>query len=377
MKNIILFAFLVISILNVNAGGKGIVVIDKETKVRANTACRIADRMYAESYYYNAAEIYKQALTVDQKNRYAAYWLAKSYYMSRDYEKAAALYNKFTEIKASKPSQAKKFKKQDEKYFSHFGLDYGRTLQMNAKYEEAIKYFEDFIKNYQGEDKDVMSNLAKSHIEGCKFALANPESKKIKILSLGKQVNNAYTESSPFPIGDSILYSSSLNRGKLVHITGKLKDLPKSKIYFITRNQDGQWSAPSALSASFNDPSFEQGNATFSPDGNRMYFTRCYHPQEDEVICNIFLSEKKNGKWGSPVRLNDPINDPKFTSTQPTVRQGENNSDIVYFLSDRPGGAGDMDIWFFIRNVNGNLKGPNPLPKTINTPGTEFTLITN
>ena len=47
--------------------------------------------------------------------------------------------------------------------------------------------------------------------------------------------------------------------------------------------------------------------------------------------------------------------------------------EIIYFASDRPGGAGGMDIWYFMRTQNGEIKGPMPLKGPVNTIGDEIT----
>jgi outer membrane protein OmpA-like peptidoglycan-associated protein len=370
MKNFVFFIFILFTSLSLNVFAKGKVIIDKETKIRPATAIKLGDRLYAESYYYNAADMYKQALMVKGDNRYAMYWLAKSYYMSRDYEKAVAWYQKFTQTKAKKDNQIKKFEKQNSKYFSQFNYDYGVSLQMNGMYDEAIEKFTSFIKSYEGDDKASMEKLAKAHIEGCNFAKEHPEVKKVRVTEMNKMVNNAYTESAPFPVGENELYFTSLPQNKLIQINN-WKRVKKAKLFKTTR-VDGQWTTPVALPENINTSGFEIGNCAITPDGKRMYFTKCHHPMEDEVICELYVSENTGGKWGEPKLLPEPVNSQNYTTTQPTVRPMDNGGEMVYFISDRPGGVGDMDIWFFIRDAKGNIKGPNNV-KSLNTVGNEFT----
>ena len=370
MKNAI-YTFLVCCIiLPIVANANGKVIIDKETKIRPATAIKLGDRLYAESYYYNAADMYKQALMVKNANRYAMYWLAKSYYMSRDYEKAVVWYQKFTDTKAKKESEVKRFKKQDNKYFNLFNYDYGVSLQMNGQYDEAIDKFTSFIKSYVGDDKAAMEKLAKSHIDGCLFAKEHAEMKKVKVKEMNKLVNNAYTESAPCPVGENELYFTSLPQNKLIQINN-WKRVKKAKL-FKTTLVDGQWTTTTALPAEINTDGYEIGNCAISPDGQRMYFTKCTHPMEDEVLCGLYVCEKSGGKWSAPKMIPEPVNSQNYTTTQPSVRSLENGGDIIYFISDRPGGVGEMDIWYFIRDIKGNIKGPTNL-KQLNTIGNEFT----
>jgi len=70
--------------------------------------------------------------------------------------------------------------------------------------------------------------------------------------------------------------------------------------------------------------------------------------------CAIYVTEFKNGKWQDPVKLNDKINLSGNTSTQPTLQTlQDNGGEILYFVSDRPGGYGKNDIWYlFIKTEN-------------------------
>lgn len=370
MRNVNIILLLMLCLYTTQTHARGKVLIDKETRIRPASAIKLGDRLYAESYYYNAVEMYKQALMVQPENRYAMYWLAKSYYMSRDYEKAVIWYDKFSQAKAKKNSAIKKYQKQDVKYFNQFDYDYGISLQMNGQYEAAIERFNRFKKNYIGEDKSTMEKLANSHIEGCQFAMQNSYSKKIRVTEMSKMVNNAYTESAPFPSGESTLYFTSLPHNKLIQINN-WKRVKKAKLY-VTKFFDGQWGTAVALPENINTQGYEIGNCALSPDGKRMYFTKCSHPMEDEVLCGLYVSENVNGKWSDPKMIPEPVNSQNYTTTQPTVRPIENGGEIIYFISDRPGGVGQMDIWYFIRNSNGNIKGPTNL-KSLNTPGNEFT----
>ena len=50
------------------------------------TQLKIGDKFYGESYFYTAAEYYKDVVRQDSSNRYANFWLAMSLLNARDYE---------------------------------------------------------------------------------------------------------------------------------------------------------------------------------------------------------------------------------------------------------------------------------------------------
>ena len=61
-----------------------------------------------------------------------------------------------------------------------------------------------------------------------------------------------------------------------------------------------------------------------------------------------------DGEWGDAVRLPDIINDSLSTNTQPTVAYDiDIDKEVLYFVSDREGGKGKLDIWYSVMNGNG------------------------
>jgi hypothetical protein len=115
------------------------------------------------------------------------------------------------------------------------------------------------------------------------------------------------------------------------------------------------------------------GNGNFSPDKKKFYFTRCEQVTDSmKMHCDIYLSEFKGGQWSEPQRLDDKINYPGYTNTQPamgTSKQG----DVLYWVSDRPNGDGGMDIWFSTIDKSGKFSNPQTVGRKINTAGDEAT----
>lgn len=343
---------------------------DKETKIRPRTAAKIADRFYAESYYYDAVEYYQMASMAKENDRYSVYWLAQSYNMSRNYTKAVATFKRFENIRPKNDKAKKKFDKQNAKWFTDFEYNYASALQHNGQYEEAIKHYNNYIKA-DNANADLIT-LAKNQIKGCENAMT-ASTQKIKVKHIDNLLADSYTEAAPKAVNDSVLYFTSLNQGKLVYLNDRKQFDEKSRIFQSVKDANGNWTKATALPSSINDEKYQVGNLVISEDGTHAYFDKCYHPYEDEVICDLFEVEIKNGKWGNAKLMSEAVNSDKYTSTQPCIRLTDNGNEIIYFVSDRPGGVGGMDIWYFIVNKKGDVKGPNPLPKNINTVGDEFT----
>jgi outer membrane protein OmpA-like peptidoglycan-associated protein/tetratricopeptide (TPR) repeat protein len=366
------FAFLV-SITCVNAQEHR--VPSKNLK----TELKIGDKFYAESYFYTAAEYYKDAVRQDSSNRYGTFWLAMSLLNARDYEGAEVFFRKFYSLKPGEKTNKKKWDEEDAKLFNTGGFFFGSVLHRNGKYDEAIEYLNKFNARYTPKDEnDNLKKLAALEIQGCEFAKTAPKA-KVKIFSAGTGVNKSYTEASPYGVGETELYYSSLKAGTvdgkdtLIFIEGK-KSKNVNQIMHSTLTGT-TWSAGTAVAnKDINEEGLTAGNGTFNKDGSRFYFTKCTEMDDDRSLCNLFVADAKGGSFSNVTRLPEPINEKeKYTSTQPTVKTSSDGMEIVYFVTDRPGGAGGLDIWYFIRAQNGEFKGPKVVKGGPNTPGDDVT----
>jgi outer membrane protein OmpA-like peptidoglycan-associated protein/tetratricopeptide (TPR) repeat protein len=316
---------------------------------------------------------------VDSGNRYATFWLAMSLLQARDYANAEVFFHKFYDMKPGKKDNKKKWDEEDSKLFNKGGYYYGQTLHRNGKYDEAIQYLSKFAKSYTPKDeKDNSKKMAELEIAGCEFAKKAPKS-KVKIFSAGTGVNKSYTESAPFGTDENTLYYTSLKiDGLSSGDTLVFVDGPKSKrVYQIMQSTKAgaEWSKGKAVeNKDINDAAFTSGNGKFNKALTRFYFTKCLEVDDDRPLCNLFVADYNNGTFSNVTRIPDPINEKeRYTATQPTVRTSDDGMEIVYFLSDRPGGAGGMDIWYFMRTQNGEYKGPQVLKGAMNTTGDEAT----
>ncbi|MBP5396004.1 MAG: hypothetical protein J6Y34_03305 [Bacteroidales bacterium] len=86
----------------------------------------------------------------------------------------------------------------------------------------------------------------------------------------------------------------------------------------------------------------------------------------------IWTSELSDGKWKKPWRLGAPVNIPGTVSSQPCVADA-NGTEVLYFVSDREGGFGGLDIWYAVREEDGSFLSAVNLGGTVNTAGNELT----
>jgi len=309
-------------------------------------------------YFYEA---YRKIQPNDSKINYE---LANLHNQARNYLKARDLY--FLVIE------------EDEHKYPLSRFYYAQMLKSTGDYENAIAHFDMFRKDYKGnKDSRTYSRLARNEISGCDSALAiiqNPLN--VTIQSLNSSINGPHIELSPIPVDDNNFIYASLKVDSLVFFTDVNADTAIPVRQFYRAHKEGMdWMGGDLLEGEINIPGVETGNGVFSRDGKRFYFTRCVKNWQGKVICSIYRSTKEDKVWGKPEKLPPMINDPNYTITQPALaRTAKSNREIIYFVSDRPGGKGGLDIWYTVWNDEKDLYSePRHVGSRINTAGDEMT----
>ena len=113
------------------------------------------------------------------------------------------------------------------------------------------------------------------------------------------------------------------------------------------------------------------GNLALDPYTNDLYFTRC-RVGDPDLRCEIWWARKLRRGWSKPQLLRGAANHKDYTATQPAVGRLEDSTVILYFVSDREGGLGGMDIWYtLVKNgVAGECVNLGP---QVNSPADEIT----
>ncbi len=136
-------------------------------------------------------------------------------------------------------------------------------------------------------------------------------------------------------------------------------------IYVSEKDQQGNWQAPELLSENINTMRNE-GTCAVSADGRTLIFTAC-EGRKGYGSCDLFVSYKKGNIWSVPKNLGVEVNSSAWES-QPTLSADGNT---LYFVSDRKGGLGKMDIYRTQRQPQGEWTKAQNVGKSINTPRDE------
>jgi len=319
---------------------------------------RWADNLFREGSYFNAIEYYLQLKMEQERNSYLAYQLAECYWMTRDYVPAARYYH---EVYALSP-----------KLYPEARYKEAVMLKMQGEYEGAITAFNEFIADNPKTFKKLKLR-AKREIDGATMAMnsiKNPQ--PVSVLNAGPNVNSAYTESSPYPLGDTALLFSTMRQNNPVEVDKRKREEYMSRLV-VSRKQEHvaqvdsfQWPLK-FTDGDFNSSKAHVGNGVFNPGGDRFYFTRCSEEDSMKIVCKIYMSKFEKAKWSEPELLGSGIND-EGSNTQPFVAK-VGKKDILFFSSNRKlQSRGGYDIWYSVIDPRNNTyRRPQNAGKQINT----------
>ena len=114
----------------------------------------------------------------------------------------------------------------------------------------------------------------------------------------------------------------------------------------------------------FNSLQYDIGQPSLSTDGKFLYFAS--DMPGGQGGSDIWFCESLNGEWSTPVNLGSKVNSP-VTDNYPFIHP----SGKLYFASNRPGGAGGLDV-YYSDFVGGAWETPIRLAEQINSPYDDF-----
>ncbi|MDR1201265.1 MAG: OmpA family protein [Tannerellaceae bacterium] len=244
---------------------------------------------------------------------------------------------------------------------SMVNLRLGQMYQKSGKYNDAIKYYTNFLL------VNPVSVLAGNGIKGSEMAPAwrqNPTRYQVKRM---EKFNSRRSEFSPMLFGsnyDQLYFASSRTKNKDATIN-PITGLNNNNFFLVKQDENGNWLNPEELEGEVNTE-FDEGTPSFTANGNEMYYTYCAQDPEGPRTSEIYVSTRSNASWGKGSRV-AIVKDSVTALGHPAVSP---DGRYLYFVSDAIGGYGGKDI--FKARILGNSFGPmENLGPQINTPGDE------
>jgi hypothetical protein len=117
----------------------------------------------------------------------------------------------------------------------------------------------------------------------------------------------------------------------------------------------------------FNDPKYDMGQPSISKDGKHLFFAS--DMPGGQGGSDLYSCELVNGEWSEPVNLGPKVNSPASENYPYMHPSGK-----LYFTSNRPGGIGNLDV-YFTSLINGTWEEPYLLPEPINSRADDFAFV--
>ena len=340
--------------------------------VHAQSALRKANQ-YFDSYKYTLAiEEYKKVIEKKSVDLTIAQRLADANRLSNRSVAAETWYAEVLKFPEAEPVNI---------------FHYAQMLHTNGKYEEAKVQYLQYAEKVPGEAEKAR-NLANN----CDLAvqwLKRPPLVEVRPIA---ELNSLNSDFSPIPYKGGIIFTSDRSvskpgskgkeKEKIYGWTGR----PYLKLFASTKNGE-VWSKPAPLTTSLN-AEFHNGPATTDSANATIYFTRTNlvklqnktaNPDPTSWVENpfasgfinrleIYSSQKKGGKWteAKPFAYNKIE---EYSIGHPVLSP---DGDLLYFISDMPGGFGQTDIYYCERMGDGSWNKPINAGNAINTSGREM-----
>jgi hypothetical protein len=157
-------------------------------------------------------------------------------------------------------------------------------------------------------------------------------------------------------------YSLSAN-GKTLYITSAKSGGVGGFDIWASERTGSTWSPIKNLFLPINTKG-DEGCATFTPDGNTIYFMRCEKMDVEKADkCKIFMATKNPGteQWGDPVELPANIN----TGNSQTPRIAADGETLIFSSDKINPNKGGMDL-YITKRKDGNWSNPLPIDE-VNT----------
>ncbi|MCD8739797.1 OmpA family protein [Mucilaginibacter roseus] len=337
----------------------------------AQNVLKQADEQYNLYNYKKAAELYLDAYKRDSSSLHIVERLANSYRMMHDYPEAEIWYEKTVVIPESNNANIYR---------------YAEVLKNNGKYAEAKRQFG----KYYASDKVIDKTQLKFWTDACDSALKwmkNPTPVQVKNEQL---LNSTYADWGARKYNDQLVFVSDRESRFTRNVTKDDEPFfkfdgakaPDKRQYGWTGNgylhlYESANADSGRLFPIVNNVAYHTGPASFTADGNEMYYTITRVPRNwskdlsgiKTFRLEVYFSKKDAaGKWTKPVPFKFN-NEKKYSVGDPFISA---DGSTLYFVSDMPGGMGATDIYYCVKDEAGNWQMPVNL-QSINTAGSERT----
>ncbi len=240
--------------------------------------------------------------------------------------------------------------------FKDIKYQLAKAYQLNFEFDKALTLLNEYKQSLSPEDLAKNSGKIEKRIQECKNGKELVKSPaRVYIDNLGPVVNSVYPEYSPLINADeSVLFFTSRRN----NTTGGKKD--ESEEYFediyITEKGPNGWTTPKNPPSPLNG-NYHDATVGLSPDGQTLL------TYKSENFGDIYICNLNGTNWTAPKKIKGSIN----TKNHETSASISYDGKTLYFVSNRPGGYGEHDIYISKLDNKGEWGEVTNLGSVINT----------
>jgi len=275
--------------------------------------------------YVDAREAYLKVAEDGYQDEDLLKRLADSYYYTAEYKKAAKWYGALYDTG-----------NKDADYLYRYAL----SLKSDQSYVASDEIMEEFL-NIQGEEYRAKLFLnERNYLEEIEL-----QSGRFALVEVG--FNSELSDFAPAFHQGNLVFASN---GRTRHATKRVhdwNDQPFLNLHKVGTEEGVTSKGVKEFSKELNTK-YHESTATFTKDGNTVYFTRNNYTakdyKEDEAGTNrLKLYRGKRDSTSTDWKVEElPFNSDEYSTAHPALSIDEKT---LYFASDRPGGKGLSDLY--------------------------------
>jgi hypothetical protein len=290
--------------------------------------------------YEKALKLFKQLQKRDPDNALYNYRVGECLLNLPDSKKQALPYLKVAVKSVSEDFKEGSYSETNAPTETYFLL--AKAYHLNEDLDNAIYYYNRYLPYVKDKSRIDYVNNQITACELAKISIKNPVA--IEVETLEAPINSELSEIYPVISEDESV---------LIY----LEKRDNTNIVYYTVKEGGKWMKPVNINNRIGSIG-DSYPSSLSSDKTRLYLT-----VKDYFTSIICYSTFADGKWTKMKKLKKPVNSKSWNSQAFESYSG----DELYFVSDRKGGYGGLDIYKSTKNSKGKWDNPENLGSTINT----------
>ncbi|MBC7864364.1 MAG: PD40 domain-containing protein [Bacteroidia bacterium] len=237
----------------------------------------------------------------------------------------------------------------------------GQAFHLDYKFEDALKMYETYQSYLNPKRFKEEIELVEHYKKMAHFAIERVGAPaNVQITNMGDSVNSEYPDFSPILSADErMLIFTHAGKGSTGAESGfRTPDDGFFEDIFVSyKKDDGSWTEAKILHPAVNGMGHE-GAVGITPDGQTLLVYR-----DDNGDGNLYYSTWDGVDWSPLNKFGPQINSEHWEPSACFSPDGE----MLYFVSNRPGGFGGRDIYRCKKNPSGGWFQAQNLGPKINT----------